>query len=334
MELPTRVATDRYGFELACDLAMNNAFYPTDFWQINARAFDLHSLRILNRLATLLRLEARVFPTFLEEVFVSARQVLQGLLQHLRVRVTQPLKLLLEFRQPDGHRMVVQTLSCRAIEFAGRSKSVVPYPTRTPELNGQIMRLFVSRVEPDAGGVEHDLNIVRLYLKCKGQCYRLTPYIPALKDRALRRSKVTFVLHVAYSTCLVMWRTTKKYHPIQNNSWCALPNSNRHYRQILSLLCLPVPPSAHSWCQWPDSNRHLTGFEAAASAVGLHWRIGVPHRSLTCLADVRTICTARRTGRRDISSVWTVRETATHNSLCTQASGVCNIMVARTIQGG
>ena len=60
------------------DLAMHDALRPADFRQIDARSFDLHPLRVLDRLATMLGLEARIFAAFLEEVLERAREILQG----------------------------------------------------------------------------------------------------------------------------------------------------------------------------------------------------------------------------------------------------------------
>jgi hypothetical protein len=41
-----------------------------------------------------------------------------------------------------------------------------------------------------------------------------------------------------------------------------------------------------AWCMWKDSNPHCAGFEAAASTVGLHMRIGAPSEIRTHTARV------------------------------------------------
>jgi hypothetical protein len=41
-----------------------------------------------------------------------------------------------------------------------------------------------------------------------------------------------------------------------------------------------------AWCMWKDSNLHCAGFEAVASAVGLHMRLGAPSEIRTHTARV------------------------------------------------
>jgi hypothetical protein len=47
------------------------------------------------------------------------------------------------------------------------------------------LRLLICRVDANAGGVEHVLDIARLRLR------KQAPYIPALKDGVLRPKKIT-----------------------------------------------------------------------------------------------------------------------------------------------
>ena len=76
IKLPARIAAHCDGLELADDVAVDDTLNPADFWQVDARAVDLHALRILDRLATMLRLKTRVFAALLEEILERSRQVL------------------------------------------------------------------------------------------------------------------------------------------------------------------------------------------------------------------------------------------------------------------
>ena len=84
-------------------------------------------------------------------------------------------------------------------------------------------------------------------------------------------------------------------------SWCSMTDSNRRMsvcktdalaawrmerkkwcrRQATSLHLIGFKPIASAdwataaWCMWKDSNLHCAEFETAASAVGLHMRIGI-----------------------------------------------------------
>jgi hypothetical protein len=180
MKLAAGVAADRDSLERADDLAVNDALNPSYFRQIDAVVLDLDALRILDRLATVLGLEARVFATLLKEVLERTRQVLQGRLQRLAVRITEPFKLLLQLWKPDRHRMIVQAFARGAIEIARQSECVVPRPPRTTELNGQRMGLFIGRIEANAGCSEHPLGMRDRCLKGKW------PYIHALNGGVLR----------------------------------------------------------------------------------------------------------------------------------------------------
>lgn len=159
MILATGITADGDGFRLADDLSMHDAFYPADFGQVDARAVDLHALRILDRLAPVLGLEPGILAALGEEVLVCSRKVLKRLLQDLGISITKPLELLLQFWQANTHRLIVQPFAGRAIQIARKSKSVVPDPTRAPELNSQGLSLLVSRIETNPGGVEHVLDI-------------------------------------------------------------------------------------------------------------------------------------------------------------------------------
>lgn len=184
MELTAGVAADCDGLDRARDLTMHDALNPADLRQIDARAFELHPLRILDGLPTMLGFEARIFAAFLEEVLKRPRQILQGSLQRLTVRIPEPFKLLLQLWKSDGHGVIVQPLARGAIEIARQGKRIVPCPPRAPELNGQGMGLFIGRVEANTGCIEHPLDI-----RCR--CLRSKwPYIPALNGRVLRPKRI------------------------------------------------------------------------------------------------------------------------------------------------
>lgn len=136
VELSAGIAADRHGLELADDLAMDDAIDPADFWQIDARAVDLDTLRVLDRLPPMLRLEMRVFAAFGKEVLECSGEILKRLLQRLAIGITEPFEFLLQLWQADRHRMVVQPLASRAVEFACQCKRIVPGPPRAAELNG------------------------------------------------------------------------------------------------------------------------------------------------------------------------------------------------------
>ena len=161
MVLTAGVPAHRDGLYLANDVSVDDAFHPADFWQVDARAVDLHALRILDRLAPVLGLEPGILAALGEEVLVCSRKVLKRLLQDLGISITKPLELLLQFWQANTHRLIVQPFAGRAIQIARSSKSVVPDPTRAPELNSQGLSLLVSRIETNPGGVEHVLDIAR-----------------------------------------------------------------------------------------------------------------------------------------------------------------------------
>ena len=171
MKLATGVAADRDRLDLADDLAMNNAFNPADFRQVDAVAFDLYALRILDGLATVLGLEARVSSALGEEVLERPRQVLNGLLQRLGIGAAEPFKFLLELGQTNGHGVVVQALARRAIEFPAGVERIVPDKPRATKLNSQGLRLLIGRIEPDSGCIEHVLDIAHPHLTSKNALY-------------------------------------------------------------------------------------------------------------------------------------------------------------------
>jgi hypothetical protein len=212
MKLATCVAADRDGLELSDDLPVDNAFDPANLWQIDARAFDLHALRILNRLTTVPGLEAGVFATFCEKVLVCACKILQRLLQRLAVRVTKPLELLFQLRKPDRHRMIVQAFARGAIEIARQGECVVPRPPRATELNSQGMSLFIGRIEADTGCSEHPLDIRYLCLKSKW------PYIPALNGGVLRPKRINSCMGVALPVYRVVHSGLRKNDPRESSS--------------------------------------------------------------------------------------------------------------------
>ena len=171
MVLATGIAADGHGLEFTEDLSMHDASHPTDFRQIDTRSVNLHSLRVLDGLATMLGLETRVFAALGKEVVERPCEVLQRLLQRLAVRVTKPFELLLELWQTNCHRMIVQSLARPAVEIARFSKSIVPCPSRAAKLNREGLSLRSVRIEADAGGVEHGLYIARVHLTSKRALY-------------------------------------------------------------------------------------------------------------------------------------------------------------------
>lgn len=198
MVLAAGIPADRDRLHLADDVPMDHTFDPTDFRQVDARPVDLHPLRILDRLAPMLGLEARVFGSLGEEVVVCSREILQRCLQRLGIGIAKPLELLFQFWQADRHRVVVQPVASRAIQFTRQDKRVVPHPPCTAELDSERVRLVGSRIEADAGGVEHVLNIARPRLIRKEVPLRsTTPYIPGLKAGVLRGGRIIiFMLFV------------------------------------------------------------------------------------------------------------------------------------------
>ena len=177
MKLAACVATHGDGLEFTDDFAMHDASHPTDFRQVYARAFDLHPLRILDRLAAVFGLETRVSAALLEEILVCPRQVLYGLLQHLTVRLAEPFELLLKFRKPNRHGMIVQAFAGCAVEISRFYQSVVPDPPCAPELNRQDLLLFIGRIKTNSGHVKHELYYTLLYLR-KQVPYVLGSHIP------------------------------------------------------------------------------------------------------------------------------------------------------------
>ena len=184
VKLAASVAADGDGLDLADDLAVNDALRPADFRQVDFRAVQLHTLRILNRLPAMLRLEARIASALGKEIFEGARKVLKRLLNGLRVRILQPLKLLLELWEPNGHRVIVQSLAGLTVKLLRLGKGFVPHPTRATKLNSQSLRLLFRRIEAYAGRVQHFLDIGSLCLNSKRP-----PYIPVLKGGVLRRKR-------------------------------------------------------------------------------------------------------------------------------------------------
>ena len=184
VKLTASVAADGDGLDLTDDLAVNDALRPADFRQVDFRAVQLHTLRILNRLTDMLRLEAGVAPALGKEVFEGARKVLKRLLNGLRVRVFQPLKLLLELWETNGHRVIVQPLAGLTVKLLRLGKGFIPHPTRTTELNSQSLSLPVGWVKAYAGCGQHILYIGCLCLNSKRP-----PYISALKGGVLRRKR-------------------------------------------------------------------------------------------------------------------------------------------------
>ena len=185
MKLATRVARHGDGFDFADDLAMHDALRPADFRQIDFRSVQLHALRILNGLATMFRLEARIAPAFGKEVIEGAGKILQRLLNSLRVRVLEPFKFLLELRKSRGHGVIIQAFASLTIERLRLGERFVPHPAGATELDSQSLRLLFRRVEPYADCRQHSLDIVRRRLNT----IERAPYIPALKGGALRRKR-------------------------------------------------------------------------------------------------------------------------------------------------
>jgi hypothetical protein len=167
MELAAGIAADGHRLELADDVAMHDARDPADFRQVDAAAIYFDALRILDRLAAVLGLEARILAAPCEEILERPREVLQRLLQGLAVAFAKPVVFLLQFRQANAHGPVVQPLAGRPVQLTAQREGIVPHPAGLPELNRQGMRLRISRIQANAGSAEHGLSIACVCLTSK-----------------------------------------------------------------------------------------------------------------------------------------------------------------------
>ena len=168
VELTAGVARDGDSLELTDNLAMDDALRPADLRQIDTRAFNLDALRILDRLAAMLQFESGIPAALGEKVIEGAGEVLQRLLNGLRVRVLQPLEFLFEFRQTNRHRIVVQAPAGLAIERLRLGERFVPSPAGATELDSKGLRLLFRGSEPDFGRGQHTLRYSSSKSKCKG----------------------------------------------------------------------------------------------------------------------------------------------------------------------
>ena len=216
VELPASVSTDGYGFELADNLAVDDALRPTDFRQIDQIAFDLHALGILDRLPPVLGFEARVFAALGEKVLIGSREVLQGLLQRLRVGILEPFELLLELGQANRHGVVVHALSGINIETLIFGKGVVPRPTRAAELDGKRLRLLVSGIEAYASSVEHGVRYTVIASKSRRKRLTASALYPRPKGRGFTAgliiSNILNALHLSHGQLSAANRLTHRDH--------------------------------------------------------------------------------------------------------------------------
>ncbi|MDO9167741.1 MAG: hypothetical protein Q7U18_01425, partial [Methylobacter sp.] len=160
--------TEGDSFDRYLYFTMHNGFDVTDFRQEKLKAFvNLHPLRVLNSLLSVLAFESGIGCPTLIEVHKSTGQVQTNIMQDLAMGFTEPVNAMFEFTHSIVQGKMPQAFTCLLVSFLTFVEAIVPQPPRTTERLSQFFNLLCVWIYAYFGGCNHVFIVNNYHCKIK-----------------------------------------------------------------------------------------------------------------------------------------------------------------------